>query len=135
MFELLCTEVDGAHFGELVAPFLFGRTFLASRQSVVDDILRGMKPTADSRAFMRAQARALQQFDGEGDARACRVRQGTLFRHDCGSCTWRCLVHSVLAHCSLHDCMHGDATSTMLASMRALAIRSTLTHQVELCAC
>ena len=74
MFELLCTEVDGAHFGELVAPFLFGRTFLASRQSVVDDILRGMKPTADSRAFMRAQARALQQFDGEADARSCRVR-------------------------------------------------------------
>jgi pimeloyl-ACP methyl ester carboxylesterase len=74
MFELLCTEVDGAHFGELVAPFLFGSTFLSSRKAVVDDILRSMKPTADSRAFMCAQARALQEFDGERDAAACSAR-------------------------------------------------------------
>ena len=74
MFELLCTEVDGAHFGELVAQFLFGSTFLSSRKAVVDDILRGMKPTADSRAFMRSQARALQEFDGANDAAACRAR-------------------------------------------------------------
>lgn len=74
MFELLCTAVDGAAFPELVAPFLFGSTFHQQRGGVVDDILRSMKPTTASRAFMQQQAAALQHFDGERDARACRVR-------------------------------------------------------------
>jgi 3-oxoadipate enol-lactonase len=74
MFELLCTEAPASCFGEIVAPFLFGATFLASRGNVVDDILRGMKPDEDSRAFMRAQALALQAFDGEDHARNCAVR-------------------------------------------------------------
>ncbi len=63
-FELLCTEVDGRHLGELTAPFLFGETFLNERPGVVDDIIRSAKPTMESRAFMQAQARALQEFDG-----------------------------------------------------------------------
>jgi 3-oxoadipate enol-lactonase len=64
-FELLCTEVDGGLLGELTAPFLFGETFLNARAGVVDDIVRSTKPTEASRTFMRAQARALQAFDGE----------------------------------------------------------------------
>ncbi|MCK5941894.1 MAG: alpha/beta hydrolase, partial [Planctomycetes bacterium] len=63
-FELLCTEVDGKHLGELTAPFLFGETFLENKASVIDDIIRSTRPSAESRAFMRAQARALQAFDG-----------------------------------------------------------------------
>ncbi len=63
-FELLCTEVEGRHLGELTAPFLFGETFLNERAGVVDDIIRSTKPTSESRAFMQAQAAALQDFDG-----------------------------------------------------------------------
>ncbi|MEO6594232.1 MAG: alpha/beta hydrolase [Planctomycetota bacterium] len=63
-FELLCSEIDGRWLGELTAPFLFGETFLNARSSVVDDIVRSTKPSEESRAFMRAQARALQAFDG-----------------------------------------------------------------------
>ena len=65
-FELLCTEIDGALLGELTAPFLFGETFLNEKAQVVDNIIRSTKPTAATRAFMRAQARALQEFDGAG---------------------------------------------------------------------
>jgi 3-oxoadipate enol-lactonase len=64
-FELLCTEVDGRLLGELTAPFLFGETFLRDKAAVVDDIVRSTRPTPESRAFMRAQAVALQHFDGE----------------------------------------------------------------------
>ncbi|HEX5051417.1 MAG TPA: alpha/beta hydrolase [Planctomycetota bacterium] len=63
-FELLCSEIDGRWLGELTAPFLFGETFLNTRPSVVDDIVRSTKPSAESRVFMRAQAQALQSFDG-----------------------------------------------------------------------
>ena len=63
-FELLCTEIDGRHLGELTAPFLFGETFLNEKSGVVDDIIRSTRPSAESRAFMQAQARALQAFDG-----------------------------------------------------------------------
>lgn len=71
-FELLCTEIDARWLGELTSPFLFGDTFLRERPGVVDDIVRSTRPTPESRAFMAAQARALQQFDGEalcGDVR------------------------------------------------------------------
>ena len=64
-FELLCSEIDGRLLGELTAPFLFGETFLNQKSGVVDDIVRSTKPSAQSRAFMQAQARALQSFDGE----------------------------------------------------------------------
>ncbi|HEX6810234.1 MAG TPA: alpha/beta hydrolase [Planctomycetota bacterium] len=63
-FELLCTEVDARLLGELTAPFLFGETFLNARPGVVDDIVRSQKPTEETRALMRAQAVALQAFDG-----------------------------------------------------------------------
>jgi pimeloyl-ACP methyl ester carboxylesterase len=63
-FELLCTDVDGRLLGELTAPFLFGATFVNSRPGVVDDIVRSTKPSAESRAFMLAQTRALAAFDG-----------------------------------------------------------------------
>ncbi len=73
MFELMSTEVDGKLFGDLIAPFLFGSTFLQTKTGVVDDILRSMRPTPTSRAFMAAQARALQQWDGNSDTRTCRA--------------------------------------------------------------
>jgi len=63
-FELLCTEIDGRWLGELTAPFLFGETFLNEKSAVVDDIIRSTRPSAESRAFMRAQSLALQSFDG-----------------------------------------------------------------------
>lgn len=72
-FEVLGSEVDSRLLGELTAPFLFGETFLNERSSVVDDIVRSQKPTAEARALMRAQARALQSFDGT---------------HQCASVAW-----------------------------------------------
>lgn len=75
-FELLCSEIDGRLLGELTAPFLFGETFLNQKPGVVDDIVRSTKPSEDGRAFMRAQARALQSFDGE--ALCARVAWPTL---------------------------------------------------------
>lgn len=64
MFELLSTAVDGPLLGDLVAPFLFGETFLNHKPKVVSDILRSTRPSPESRAFMAAQARALMAFDG-----------------------------------------------------------------------
>jgi pimeloyl-ACP methyl ester carboxylesterase len=64
-FELLCTEIDGKHLGELTAPFLFGETFLNEKSAVVDNIIRSTKPSPESRVFMQAQASALQAFDGQ----------------------------------------------------------------------
>ncbi|MFK7742326.1 MAG: alpha/beta fold hydrolase [Planctomycetota bacterium] len=64
-FELLCTEIDARWLGELTAPFLFGETFLNEKSGVVDDIVRSTRPSAAGRAFMQAQARALQAFDGK----------------------------------------------------------------------
>lgn len=75
-FELLCSEVDGRFLGDLTAPFLFGETFLNEKPGVVDDIVRSTKPSDASRAFMQAQARALQSFDGE--ALCAQVRWSTL---------------------------------------------------------
>ena len=63
-FELLCTEVDPKLLGKLTAPFLFGETFQNARPNVVDDIVRSQEPTEETRALMRAQAVALQAFDG-----------------------------------------------------------------------
>jgi pimeloyl-ACP methyl ester carboxylesterase len=63
-FELLASQVDGALLGDLIAPFLFGATFLEARPGVVDDIVRATKPSPEGRALMVAQAKALQAFDG-----------------------------------------------------------------------
>lgn len=73
MFELLAQEVDPAWFGELTAPFLFGHTFHDKHDEVVTDMLRSTRPSDEVRALMRAQARALQRFDGQADARHCPV--------------------------------------------------------------
>ena len=75
-FELLASEIDGRWLGELTAPFLFGETFLNQRAAVVDDIVRSTKPSPEGRAFMVAQARALQAFDGA--ALAAKVTWPTL---------------------------------------------------------
>ena len=73
-FELLCSEgSEISMLGELMAPFLFGSTFLDKHSALVDDIIRSMQPTAERGAFMRWQARALQEFDGEQDARSCGI--------------------------------------------------------------
>lgn len=63
-FEVVASEVDGRWLGDLTAPFLFGETFHNQRPGVVDDIVRSTRPTAESQAFARAQAAALQRFDG-----------------------------------------------------------------------
>ena len=73
-FELLCSDVGSNMLGELMAPFLFGATFLEKHSALVDDIIRSIQPTAERSAFMRWQARALQQFDGAQDARNCTVK-------------------------------------------------------------
>lgn len=73
MFELLAREVDPAWFGELTAPFLFGHTFHGRHDEVVADVLRSTRPSDEVRALMRAQAQALQRFDGEADAKDCPV--------------------------------------------------------------
>lgn len=72
-FELLATEVDGALLGACTAPFLFGRTFHERHPQVVADVVRATNPTAEGRALMAAQCRALRAFDGEAVARACDV--------------------------------------------------------------
>jgi pimeloyl-ACP methyl ester carboxylesterase len=48
----------------MIAPFLVGESFHERRPGVVDDIARSSKPSEDTRALMRAQARALGAFDG-----------------------------------------------------------------------
>jgi pimeloyl-ACP methyl ester carboxylesterase len=72
-FELLAARVDGRLFGELLAPFLFGATFHATRPAMVDDIVRGSGPDAAAMALLRAQAAALQAYDGSADAAGCQV--------------------------------------------------------------
>jgi 3-oxoadipate enol-lactonase/4-carboxymuconolactone decarboxylase len=71
-FEIAAEHLPPAEFAETVAPFLFGSTFQRRHAGVVDDIVRALRPDARTRAIMRAQARALQAFDGEPLARAVR---------------------------------------------------------------
>ena len=73
-FDAVATHVPDEAFGTVVAPFLIGRSFIAARPNIVDDLSRAMKPTAESRTLMRAQANALASFDGEAAARAVRTR-------------------------------------------------------------
>lgn len=72
-FETVAAEVEPEHFADVVAPFLFGKTFLDERPAVVDDIARATRPDAARRALMIAQARALQHFDGAAVARRVRA--------------------------------------------------------------
>ncbi|MEZ5965860.1 MAG: alpha/beta hydrolase [Planctomycetota bacterium] len=69
-FEAVAARIDGDDFGALVAPFLFGSTFQATRPQLVDDIVRGLRPGPEVRRLMIAQARGLQEFDGQELARA-----------------------------------------------------------------
>ena len=71
MFELLAASEDAALLGEFLAPFLFGASFHASRPAVVEDLIRAMKPSPESRALMQAQAKAMSAYDGTQDAKAC----------------------------------------------------------------
>ncbi len=68
-FEVVAGSVPPDRFGDVVAPFLFGRTFHASRPSVVDDIARATRPAPETLRLMSAQARELQRFDGADRAR------------------------------------------------------------------
>mgnify|MGYP003338995111 CR=1 FL=1 len=71
MFSLLAQNDDHALWVEFLAPFLFGASFHQSRPAVVDDLVRAMRPTPESRALMLAQAKAMSGYDGRDDARNC----------------------------------------------------------------
>jgi pimeloyl-ACP methyl ester carboxylesterase len=73
MFERLATAVDGRLLGDLLAPFLFGATFHARHAALVDDIVRQSARDAAARDLLRAQAAALLDYDGRGDAGRCPV--------------------------------------------------------------
>lgn len=68
-FETVAEQVAPERFADVVAPFLFGRTFLTEHAALVDDIVRTLRPDGDRRRTMLAQARALQAFDGSSVAR------------------------------------------------------------------
>ena len=119
-FELLCTEIDGKHLGELTAPFLFGETFLNEKSGVVDDIIRSTKPSVESRAFMQTQARALQSFDGQ--ALCPRIQLPTLCL--AGAEDTLTLPHEVEATAAMipgasHHCFEGAGHSLLLESKEA----------------
>jgi len=69
MFARLAADVDGALFGDLLAPLLFGATFLDDRPGAVNGAIRTLTPAAATRALMLAQGAALPACDGE---RLCR---------------------------------------------------------------
>jgi pimeloyl-ACP methyl ester carboxylesterase len=75
-FGHVAQEASDEAFGEIVAPFLIGRTFLESHPRFVDDLARATRPTTASRMLMQAQARALETFDGR--AQAARIAAPTL---------------------------------------------------------
>src|SRR5262249_22129714 len=72
LFEALAGGADARRFGEVLAPFLFGATFHARHPDVVAAIAR-TPPSAESLQLMRAQAKALADFDGADAARRCTV--------------------------------------------------------------
>lgn len=63
-FETVASKLAGDDFGTVIAPFLIGNTFHATRPQLVDDIVRAVRPTPEVRRLMVAQARGLQTFDG-----------------------------------------------------------------------
>ncbi|MBI5852108.1 MAG: alpha/beta fold hydrolase [Planctomycetes bacterium] len=58
-FAVIAECVPADRFGDAIAPFLFGASFLRDRPQVVDDILRATRPPESTRALMVAQTRAL----------------------------------------------------------------------------
>jgi len=72
-FEIVAESVPEQRFGDVVAPFLFGRSFHAAHPGVVDDIVRATRPSAATRALMVAQAQALQHFDARDAAQRIRA--------------------------------------------------------------
>ncbi|MHC5064131.1 MAG: alpha/beta fold hydrolase [Planctomycetota bacterium] len=75
-FEILATAVEGPEFAEALAPFLFGGSFLERKSEMVDDILRAIRPDAEVRRTMIAQARSLQGHDAS--VIAAKIRCPTL---------------------------------------------------------
>lgn len=75
-FGVLAEHLDGRRLGAVLAPFLFGATFHDRHPAVVRDILRAIRPDPAARAFLAAQARALDGFDGA--ALAARVQRPVL---------------------------------------------------------
>ena len=73
-FEIIAARLAADEIGEVVAPFLIGKSFHERNAALVADIARGMQPDASLRALMVAQARALADFDGASLARAVRCR-------------------------------------------------------------
>lgn len=71
-FEVLAQRLDDRQLGTALAPFLFGSSFHERHPEVVRDILRAVRPRAEARTLMAAQARALPDYDGT--ALAPRVR-------------------------------------------------------------
>lgn len=69
-FRTVAEHVPQSRFADVVAPFVFGRTFHETRPMVVDDIARASRPDEGKRTLMIAQAEALQDFDGSAFARA-----------------------------------------------------------------
>ncbi|MGB3968084.1 MAG: alpha/beta fold hydrolase, partial [Planctomycetota bacterium] len=119
-FELLSTVVDGAWLGDLTAPFLFGATFHEQKPGIVDDIVRSARPSPEGRAFMAAQARALQAFDGR--AACARITWPTLCL--AGAEDTLTLPAEVAATATLipgaqHECLPGAGHSLLLESARA----------------
>lgn len=72
-FEVLAQRLEPGELAEIMAAFLFGRSFQAERAQVVEDIVRGMRFDAPTRELMIAQARCLQAFDGESLAAELQV--------------------------------------------------------------
>ncbi len=69
-FEILTRRLQPEEIGEVLAAFLFGRTFHATRPKVVADIVRSMQFDTPTRELMIAQASCLQGFDGRSIAAA-----------------------------------------------------------------
>jgi pimeloyl-ACP methyl ester carboxylesterase len=69
MFEILARRLQPEEIAEVMAAFLFGHTFQASKAQLVDEIVRSMKFDASTRKLMVAQARSLRGFDGSALAR------------------------------------------------------------------
>jgi pimeloyl-ACP methyl ester carboxylesterase len=63
-FATVAEKLDGDDFGTVIAPFLLGSTFHASKPQLVADIVRAVRPDPEVRRLMRAQAIALQDFAG-----------------------------------------------------------------------
>ncbi|MCA8974155.1 MAG: alpha/beta hydrolase, partial [Planctomycetes bacterium] len=120
MFELLCTEVDGRLLGDLLAPLLFGATFHNDKPGVVADIIRSTKPSPASRAFMAAQAHALQAFDGAG--LCAQVTWPTLClsgAEDVLTLPGEVAATAALIAGAVHECIPGAGHSLLLESAAA----------------